>query len=238
VVMALAGSPLGWTAMTRRVAVVPAALQSLLNRLEKTQIPRLFYLAGGTGLALLLGHRRSVDLDFFSTTNRLDFERRRTLLRELRRLPGWTLLKAEDGTLQGRVGRVRISLFWYPQPLVKPLVGRGRIRIASLEDIGLMKLGAVIGRGARKDFVDIYAICQRIPLARLLALSRKKFSDAHDFTLQALKALVFFEDAERDPSLMTASPVAWETVKTFLTHEVRALTHRYLKGLPVHDHPV
>lgn len=212
--------------------VVPASLQTLLRRLGEAGVTQEFYLAGGTGLALLLNHRRSVDLDFFSRTNRLDFDGRRPLLGRLRRIRGWTLIEARDGTLHGRVGRVRVSFFWYPEPLVRPLVRQGSVRIASIADIGLMKLGAIIGRGSRKDFVDLYAIAQQMPLPQLLALAPKKFKDAQDFTLQALKALNFFEDADRDPPLVTPAPFAWNQVKPFFTREVQTLTRRYLKGLP------
>ena len=90
-----------------------------------------------------------------------------------------------------------------------------------------MKLGAVIGRGARKDFIDLYAICQRIPLSRLLMLGSTKFPKTHDFTLLALKALSFFDDAERDPPVVTPAPVAWDHVKAFFTREVRALSLPY-----------
>lgn len=216
--------------MPPRSGPVPQALRTLLGKLTAAGVTEGFYLAGGTGLALLLAHRRSVDLDFFSRANRLDAAGRRALLARLRRLPGWTLLEAKDGTLHGLVGRVRLSLFWYDQPLVKPLIRRGAIRIASMQDIGLMKVGAIIGRGSRKDFVDLYAICRRVPLARLLALGPRKFTDARDFTLQALKALSFFEDAEQEPLITTHPPVAWDRIKAYFTQEARTLAVRYLKG--------
>lgn len=212
--------------------VVPPILRKVLARVVEAGIPKEFYLAGGTGLALLLNHRRSVDLDFFSRTDRLGFTERRALLAQLRQLPRWTLLEAKDGTLLGRVGRVRVSFFYYPEPLVRPVVRQGPVRIASIEDIGLMKLGAVVGRGSRKDFVDLYAICRHRPLADLLALAPKKFKDAGDFTLQALKALSYFEDAERDPPVVTPVPVAWEPVKAYFTREVRLLARRYVRGAP------
>lgn len=214
--------------MRRRPSPVPVALQRLLPRLAEIGVTREFYLAGGTGLALLLGHRRSVDLDFFSRTNRLAFEGRRDLLRRLRRLPDWALTEAKDGTLHGRVGMARVSFFWYPEPLVRPLIRQGPVRIASTADIGLMKIEAIIGRGSRKDFVDLFTVCQRIPLRRLLRLGSKKFRDSRDFTLQALKALCFFEDAEHDPPVVTPTPVAWDRVKAFFRSEVQALTRRYL----------
>lgn len=218
--------------MSRRADPVPPVLRALLQRLAGVGVTQDFYLAGGTGLALRLGHRRSVDLDFFSRTNRLDADGRRSLVARLRRLTGWILVEAKDGTVHGQVGRVRVSFFWYPEPFVRPLTRQGAVRIASIEDIGLMKIGAIIGRGSRKDFVDLYAICHRIPLARLLRLGRRKFTDSRDFVLQALKALSFFEDAERDPPVRSVVPVAWDQIKIFFTNEVHAIGRRYLHCSP------
>lgn len=215
--------------MSTRQDPVPPVLRSLLTQLASLSVTKDFYLAGGTGLALQLRHRRSVDLDFFSRTNRLDAGGRQALVARLRRLPGWALIEAKDGTVHGQVGRVRVSFFWYDEPLVRPLTRQGGVRIASVEDIGLMKIGAVIGRGSRKDFVDLYAVCQRVPLARLLGLGRRKFADSRDFSFHALKALAFFEDAEREPAVRSAAPVAWPQVKDFFTTQVRAIGRRYLR---------
>jgi hypothetical protein len=169
-----------------------------------------------------------VDLDFFSRTNRLDFKSRGSVLSLLTALPGWSVSEAKDGTLHGKVGTVRLSFFWFPAPLLKPLIRRGPVRIASVEDIGLMKIGAVIGRGSRKDFVDLYEICQHVSLARLLALGDRKYKNSRDFALQALKALSFFEDADHEPSLETVKPLAWKQVKVFFIREVQSLSKRYV----------
>lgn len=214
--------------MTSRAGAVPGPVHRLLDRLVAVGLFKDFYLAGGTGLALLLNHRRSVDLDLFSRSNRLDVDGRRALLARLRQVSAWNALDVKEGTVHGAIGRVKVSFFWYPQPLVKPLIRQGSVRIASIEDIGLMKLGAIIGRGARKDFVDLYAICRQVPLTRLLAFGQKKFRDSRSFTLQALKALTFFEDAERDPPVVTPVPLAWDPVKAFFLKEVRTLTSSLL----------
>jgi len=92
-----------------------------------------------------------------------------------------------------------------------------------------MKVGAVIGRGSRKDFVDLHEICQRIPLSRLLALAPRKFKDSRDFTLQALKALSFFEDAEKEPPVVAVKPFDWGRSKAFFVRAVQVLAERYLK---------
>lgn len=209
---------------------VPQSVQKLLGRLAQAGVFKDFYLAGGTGLALLLSHRRSVDLDLFSRRNRLLSDERRTLVLKLKSVSPWTLLEEKDGTLHGRLGRVRVSFFGYPQPLVKPLLRRGRVRIASLEDIGLMKIGAIIGRGSRKDFVDLFEICQRCPLDNLFRLGKRKFKDSRDFTLQALKALCFFEDAEREPDVLSVKPIRWGQIREFFAGQVRILARRYLEG--------
>lgn len=207
---------------------VPVSVRKALDRLARQGIFREFYLAGGTGLALLQAHRRSVDLDFFSRGNRLDADGRRTLFSALQGVPGWRVTEVKQGTIHGTVGRVKVSFFWYPQKMVKPILRKGPLRIASREDIGLMKLGAIIGCGSRKDFVDLYEICRGIPLSRLLSLAPRKFSDSRDFTLQALKALCFFEDAEKEPPVMAVKPFSWDRVKEFFVWEVKALSRRYL----------
>lgn len=227
--MAETGSPVGWAPMTRRSDPVPAAVRTSLSHLTVAGATQGFYLAGGTGLALRLRHRRSVDLDFFSRTNRLGFEDRRDLQGRLRRLPRWTAVEAKDGTLHGMIGRTRVSFFWYEAPLVRPLLRQGAVRIASLEDIGLMKLGAIVGRGSRKDFVDLYVICRRIPLRRLLAFAPRKFRRSRDFAFQALKALTFFRDAEQEPAIVTSPPVAWAQITAYFLREVRVLAQPMIR---------
>lgn len=221
---------LGWYCMKPKVSpAVSAVLRRLLDRLGQAGIFQEFYLAGGTGLALLIDHRRSVDLDFFSRKNRLDFEGRRRLLSRLRPIPGWNQVEAKNGTLHGRIGRVKVSFFWYDVPLLRPMIRQGALRIASLEDIGLMKIGAIIGRGSRKDFLDVYAVCQKIPLKRLLSKAGRKFKDSRDFTLQAMKALNFFEDAEQEP-LLAGVAWGWPQVKGFFETQVRSLAKRELSA--------
>ncbi len=217
--------------MIRSKEAVPASVRRLLERLAEAGVFKDFYLAGGTGLALLLSHRRSVDLDLFSPTNRLDLEGRRGLLNRLKSFPAWKTVEEKDGTLHGGIGNVWISFFWYPDPLVRPLIRRGKVRIASLEDIGLMKTGALIGRGSRKDFVDLYAISRRIPLSSLFALGQKKFTKSRDFTLQALKALCFFDDAEKEPPVVPLKSLSWRSVKAFFIHKAATISKQLFQGI-------
>ena len=87
------------------------------------------------------------------------------------------------------------------------------IHLASLLDIGLMKLDAVIGRGSRKDFYDLYIITQRIPLPYLLHAGERKYPQVRDFPLMALGGLLQFDSADRDlqPEMLVDLP--WENVR-------------------------
>lgn len=180
-----------------------------------------FYLAGGTALALIYGHRISVDLDFFSSSNALGFVERQALVEELRKC-SIRIEEEKDGTVQGRHQATDVSFFYYPYLLLRPARVWGNLRVADPVDIGLMKLGAIIGRGSRKDFIDLYMVLQKeLSLAQLLRLARKKFPGRHDLELQALRVLVYFADADTEPVLKFTAPVSWTAVKTFFEREVR-----------------
>jgi hypothetical protein len=186
-----------------------------------------FYLAGGTALALIYGHRVSVDLDFFSSTNVLGFTERQPLLETLREAGG-RIEEEKDGTVHARLEGAHISFFRYRYPLLAPLSPWERIRLAHPRDIGLMKLGAIIGRGSRKDFVDLHTILQEeISLRSLLRLADKKFPGSHDFKVHALRALVYFDDADTEPELRMRQDMRWPAIKRFFETEVRALARPF-----------
>ncbi|MCB4756840.1 MAG: nucleotidyl transferase AbiEii/AbiGii toxin family protein [Elusimicrobia bacterium] len=180
-----------------------------------------FYLAGGTALALQYGHRISVDLDFFSETNDLDFSNRQPLIQDLLSA-GSQIEEEKDGTVHARLEGAHMSFFRYKYPLLKPLRLWEGIPIAHPLDIGLMKMGAIIGRGSRKDFLDFYVIMKDLgSLPIFFRASKKKFPGVLDFPLQASKALVYFQDADEEPPLRMISPLSWHSVKAFFEKEVR-----------------
>ena len=112
---------------------------------------------------------------------------------------------------------------------MKPLEKFGKVKIASLEDIALMKIAAIIGRGSKKDFIDTYFILKNgIGLSKLLKLSHKKFSHVRDVSIQALQALVYFDDAEAEPMPKMSLPIKWETVKSFFIKEITKFSQKAL----------
>ena len=183
------------------------------------------YLAGSAALTLHLGHRTARDLDFMSATNRLRPADRRDLLGELLAVDeGARVETARDGFLYARLASgVAVRVFYYPYPLVDPVEELAGVEIASLVDLGLMKLAAIISRGGRRDFVDLYCLCQRLPLDELLERSPDKFGHVRDFPLQALKGLADLSQIDTDPMPALVEQLDWTTVEAWAAAEVRRL---------------
>jgi len=203
---------------------------ALLSRLTKPLTEAELYLAGSAALALYLGHRRVRDLDFMAMANRLTPPERRDLLQALlAAAPGIQVETARDGLLSLRAANddgspgPAVRLYYYPYPLAAPPAEHRGVEVASALDLGLMKLGAIISRGTRRDFVDLYLLCQKLPLAELLARAPDKFGHVGDFALQALKGLADLSEVEGEPKPQLAEPLAWQTVEAWLDESVREL---------------
>ena len=91
-----------------------------------------------------------------------------------------------------------------------------------------MKLSAIINRGTRRDFIDLFRLCRELELEGLLELSEKKFPRQTTFQVQALKALVYFEDAQSQPlELELLEPVDWNELTNYFESQVRQLNRRW-----------
>jgi len=193
-----------------------------------------FYLAGSAALALYAGHRPVVDLDLMSNANRLTSPERRDLLRDLVELdPETEVETARDGYLFVRLGGgVGLRLFYYPYPLVQPFTDFAGLAVVSAVDLGLMKLGAIISRGSRRDFVDLYLLCRELPLTDLLDLAEDKFGHVRDFPLQALKGLADFSAIEGEPMPRLALPLEWSAVEVWVRGQVRELGREHVGLTP------
>jgi hypothetical protein len=94
--------------------------------------------------------------------------------------------------------------------------------VASPVDLGLMKLGAIISRGSRRDFVDLFLLCREVPLAELLARAEEKFGHVGDFALQAVKGLADTAAAAGEPMPPLVRELAWDEVEGWITATVEA----------------
>lgn len=173
-----------------------------------------FYLAGGTALALQLGHRDSIDFDFFSLRS---FSTEELFQKVEHVFKDHLVIKTQEAkdTLTFIADEtVKVSFFAYPYKLVKPLLDEDNFKMASLEDIGAMKLSAITSRSVLKDYVDLYFILHKISLDKLLDITKEKFPTVD--TNPILKSIIYFEDIQAEPILFKNDEVEFETIKDYL----------------------
>ncbi len=158
-----------------------------------------------------------------SSSNRLAPQERRDLLADLLAMaPGVRVETARDGYLALRLpGEIALRLYYYPYPLVEPLGEQG-LAVASAIDLGLMKLAAIVSRGGKRDFVDLYLLSRELPLARLLERGGEKFGHVEDFALQAVKGLADTAAAAGEPMPPLGRELDWAEVERWVTCEVEA----------------
>lgn len=181
-----------------------------------------FYLAGGTALALQLGHRDSIDFDFFSKKN---FNTEELFKKLTKIFKNYKIQKVqnEKNTLTIIVNKnIKLSFFTYSYPLLNPLISEEYLKLASIEDIACMKLSAIVSRSLEKDFVDLYFILQNNTLLKLLKLSKKKFPSLD--TNLIIKSLTYFDDIIEEPIIFKNNKnILFNKVKNFLLTTVKEI---------------
>lgn len=202
------------------------ALSSSTQRaLEKLDSSPFFtktsaYLAGGTALALHLGHRLSIDLDFF-TSKKFGEDLLVNLLKDVGK---FKVDRVDWQTIIGSLEDVKFSLFLYKYPLLKtPKIILTKSRVASTQDIAAMKVGAIARRGTKRDFVDLYFLTKIFPLEKSLDLYNQKYRDLASQRTHILKSLIYFADADSNPMPQMIKEITWEEVRKFFVDEVRKL---------------
>ena len=208
----------------------PTSVQRVLENLARTTMLEPFYLAGGTALALRLGHRISVDLDFFGAVETFEDNHRRRLIQELSRHFRVDVVRNSPLGLTLNVNTVSVGFFTYSYKLLDSLHEVYDVPLAGISDIGLMKLEAIGDRGARKDFVDLYFIAQHVSLERLFASSKEKYPHTRYFEIRALEALVDFDvaDTQSNPDMLVS--VDWAEVKEFCISQAISLGKKKFEG--------
>lgn len=178
-------------------------------------------LAGGTALALHLGHRYSEDLYFFNA-EAFDPDRIANRLSEIGPV---TIQSRSSETLHAAIAGLRLSFLRAQTPLLFPGMDYRGLSVADPRDIAVMKVVAIGGRGSRKDFVDLYFHLRGgTTLRTVFELLRRRFLDVDYNEYHLLKSLVFFDDAETEPMPNMIRQIEWEEVKERLRSEVRSLS--------------
>lgn len=187
----------------------------LLKRLQAESVLQDFHLAGGTALALYLGHRKSVDLDLFPFTS---FEHD-TLARFLTENFGFEADIVIHNTVKGSIDGVKVDLIAFPYPPLHPIHHEDNVRLYSLEDLAAMKLNAVM-RGTRiKDFIDIACLSTKISLVEMLNAYEKRFQQN---PVPPLRSLLSFDMINFNESVVSLNgSFEWKLIVERLEDMVR-----------------
>jgi predicted nucleotidyltransferase component of viral defense system len=178
-----------------------------------------FYLAGGTALALQIGHRISVDFDFYTQKN---FDPN-NIINKLKNKFQIEVIMLRDNTLGVIVDNVEINFFRYPYKLIDDLTILEKIKIASIKDIAAMKIIAIAQRGTQRDFVDIYYLLQKHNVLEILRWVNEKYPEIS--IPLCLKALVYFKDAEENKESKKRIKIFdndfnWKKAKKFIEKQI------------------
>ena len=192
----------------------------VFSKIAKIKAINSFYLAGGTALALQLGHRESIDLDWFSEK---PFSTK-DLKKELSKLGSLKIDSEEKDTLNCSLDNVKLSFFEYPYKVLFPFIKYKGTQIADFRDIACMKLDTISSRGSKKDFADLYFLLKKIPLEDFLKLFNKKYKGIEYNKLHLLKSLVYFKDAEEEPMPKMIKKIGWKEIKENISKKVKNIS--------------
>lgn len=187
----------------------------LLRKIVKTVSLNNYYMAGGTALSLQLNLRESFDFDFCV----LDMFNSDVLISELKSIGNIEVKQNQKGTVDVLLDGVQVSFFFYPNNLLDDTVNNNEIpdlKMASILDIAAMKVAAIGGRGAKKDFFDLYNIMKKcnIDTEKLASAVIKKFGTNVNY-VNMIMGLSYFEDAESEELPRTFVEYDWNIIKQF-----------------------
>ncbi len=191
-------------------------LRSLRDVLKKYNA----ILAGGTALALRLGHRISRDLDFF-TNKEFQIESVISGIRKTGR--DFRVISEGIGYLIVEVDNIKVSIFKYDYPFLEKTDVYEGIHVAGILDIASMKVIAISQRGTRRDFVDLYFILQIIPFHKIAEHMVRRFGEERINPVHIGKSLAYFPDAEYnpEPDYIKGRYMGWDKIKKFFKTHVK-----------------
>ncbi len=197
--------------------ILPEGQFQLFEELSSQAFISDFYLAGGTCLALQVGHRRSLDFDFFIPA---DFETS-LIINNLTQMGNYQRDNEEKNTINGSLNGVKISFFGYKYKIIDDFKSFNKIRIAGLKDIAAMKLEAIAGRGSKKDFIDMYFLLKMYSLEDIFSFHSSKYGAGLSNQYHHLKSLVYFADADDEAMPVMMEALDWNYVKNQIVTYIR-----------------
>lgn len=202
----------------------------ILNKNQQEALANLgvlekdYYLAGGTALALQLGHRTSLDFDLYNINHFSNEE----LIKKLKSTFPTSFKTNENqpkDTLFAEIMGIKMSVFYYPYPLIDNPVEFPPIKLASIEDISAMKVAAIVQRGKQRDFIDLYYLINKVGINKILESAYQKYPWYREMDGIVLASLTYFDDAEKDKGLRAIRVLdpkfSWERAKETILKEIK-----------------
>jgi predicted nucleotidyltransferase component of viral defense system len=187
--------------------VVDESTLDLLIKINDCSLFEQYRLVGGTALALIHGHRKSIDLDFFGPKKIDTFE----MLQFFKSIGDIQEVRSSSKIDSLFLNNVKIDVVNYPYPWIDSVLKNEKIRIASSKEIAAMKIAAITNRGSKKDFYDLNKLLEIFSLQQILDFYTKKFTNSSVFF--ALKSIVCFDDAEEQEDPIMFDLTSWNDVK-------------------------
>jgi hypothetical protein len=177
--------------MLHKETVAPTTLE-LIKTLQEDKTFESFFLVGGTALSLQIGHRISIDIDFFSR-NPFDAA---SLSEYLEKKYNFSLQYMHNNTLKGFINHIFVDIITHDYNYVSDPIFDEGINMLSKQDIAAMKVNAITGNGTRaKDFIDIYFLLKEFSFDDIISFYCKKYGNRNEF--HAIKSLTYFNDINK-----------------------------------------
>ena len=128
---------------------------------------------------------------------------------------------------------IKFSYFQYTYPLVSSTVPFRGVLVAQPDDIAAMKLAAIMDRGKKRDFVDLFVLAQRgVAFDRMFTLYDQKYHALESNMFSLLRAMNYFDEADTTDMPEMLIPLSWDEVKKFFASESMRLARQYLEETP------
>lgn len=200
--------------MLRYQTVEPKTLD-LLKSISSLPLFSKHRLVGGTALALIFGHRLSIDLDFFST-DPLDYEE---ILFSIKTIGKVEVVSKSKFINSFFINDVKVDFVSLPYEWIDDPILENPIKLASIKDIAAMKLAAITNRGSKKDFIDIALLIKEVGLDNMILCYKEKYPDG--MKMMVLRSLVYFEDAESQPDPVMLVDYNWSSIKQLILNATK-----------------
>lgn len=193
--------------------------QKILKKLKN--FPQ-FYLAGGTALALQIGHRISEDFDLFSEKDIPS-----NLIQKIEKVFKDEKIKvviSHPEQLSLIIGKSKVEFIKYPFPLILDVVEYEKVKIAQVCEIGAMKAYNLGRRASYKDYIDLFFIISEghCSLSKIIKICKKKFKEKFDQRL-FLEELVYLEDVKEEPINFLKKKVSKKEIEKFFQKEIKKI---------------